>query len=415
MKITSGVPPGASARMYAPFATFFADASVSPSASPSPRSNTGMFWRVSAMPAGPLRRSRMVFQAQATSLASPGRTTVEVRDGAQRRELLDRLVRRAVLAEGDGVVRPDEDRRDVHERRQAERRALVVAEDQERAAERAGRAVQHDAVEDRGHGVLADAEVQHAAVRVAGPLVGRALGRHERRGALDGGVVRLGEVGGAAPQLGHDVGDRVDAPCRSRRGSRRPCPARRPGGRSRGRAARRESSRSSSCLRSGFASAQASKPFCHSACSSAPRSTALRVCSMTSSATSKVWSGSKPSTSLTARSSSAPRAEPWILPVFCFFGDGQPMIVLRMISDGLSVTGLGVLDGLVQLLHVLLVDAGLLPVDHLDVPVVGLVARLDVLGEGDVGVVLDRDLVAVVDRDQVAELLVAGERRRLAS
>ena len=42
--------------------------------SPSPRSNTGMFWRVSAMPAGPLRRSRIVFHAQAISLASPGRT-----------------------------------------------------------------------------------------------------------------------------------------------------------------------------------------------------------------------------------------------------------------------------------------------------------------------------------------------------
>ncbi len=56
-----------------------------------------------------------------------------------------------------------------------------------------------------------------------------------------------------------------------------------------------------------------------------------------------------------------------------------------------------------------LVDAGLLPVDDLDVPVVGLVARLDVLGEGDVGVVLDGDLVGVVDRDQVAELLVPGE------
>ena len=63
MKITSGVRRGASARTYAPFATFFADAKVSPSASPSPRSNTGTFCRVSAMPAGPLRRSRIVCQA----------------------------------------------------------------------------------------------------------------------------------------------------------------------------------------------------------------------------------------------------------------------------------------------------------------------------------------------------------------
>jgi hypothetical protein len=41
--------------------------------------------------------------------------------------------------------------------------------------------------------------------------------------------------------------------------------------------------------------------------------------------------------------------------------------------------------------------------------VVGLVALLHVLGERDVGVILDRDLVAVINRNEVAELLVAGE------
>ncbi len=47
----------------------------------------------------------------------------------------------------------------------------------------------------------------------------------------------------------------------------------------------------------------------------------------------------------------------------------------------------------------------------LDVPVVGVAARGDVLGERDVGAVLDRDLVRVVpDHDEVAELLVARER-----
>ena len=47
-------------------------------------------------------------------------------------------------------------------------------------------------------------------------------------------------------------------------------------------------------------------------------------------------------------------------------------------------------------------------------PAVGLVAREDVLAERDGGVVLDRDVVVVVEQDQVAELLVAGERGRLA-
>jgi hypothetical protein len=54
-------------------------------------------------------------------------------------------------------------------------------------------------------------------------------------------------------------------------------------------------------------------------------------------------------------------------------------------------------------------------VDPLDVPAVGLVALADVLGEGDVGVVLDRDPVVVVDQDQVAQPLGAGQRRGLAA
>ena len=66
-----------------------------------------------------------------------------------------------------------------------------------------------------------------------------------------------------------------------------------------------------------------------------------------------------------------------------------------------------------QFLHVLLVLPGAGPVDALDVPAVGFVALQDILGEGDVGVVLDRDVVLVVDHHEVAELLVPGERGRL--
>ena len=39
-----------------------------------------------------------------------------------------------------------------------------------------------------------------------------------------------------------------------------------------------------------------------------------------------------------AASSAAPRAEPWILPVFCLPGLGQPMIVFRMMIEGLDVS-----------------------------------------------------------------------------
>ncbi len=49
------------------------------------------------------------------------------------------------------------------------------------------------------------------------------------------------------------------------------------------------------------------------------------------------------------------------------------------------------------------------PVDGLHVPAVGLVAQGDVLGQGDVGVVLDGDPVGVVDQREVAELLHARD------
>ena len=57
----------------------------------------------------------------------------EPRHRAQRRELLDRLVGRAVLADADGVVRPHERDLGLHERGEAHRRARVVAEHEERA------------------------------------------------------------------------------------------------------------------------------------------------------------------------------------------------------------------------------------------------------------------------------------------
>jgi hypothetical protein len=53
------------------------------------------------------------------SLKSAGRTT-EGSASRAGRELLDRLMRRAVLAEADRVVRVDEDRRDLHQRAEAD-------------------------------------------------------------------------------------------------------------------------------------------------------------------------------------------------------------------------------------------------------------------------------------------------------
>src|SRR5690606_24593886 len=74
----------------------------------------------------------------------------------------------------------------------------------------------------------------------------------------------------------------------------------------------------------------------------------------------------------------------------------------RLVGDGAG----GVQGGpqRLEVLDVVLAVVG--PVDGLDVPAVGLVPLRDVLGEGDVGVALDRDPVVVVDDGEVAQLLV---------
>ncbi len=115
-----------------------------------------------------------------------------VGDHAQRDHVLDRLVRRAVLAEADRVVGEHVGHRQLHQRRQPHRRPQVVGEDEERRDERPHPAVQRDAVRGRGHRVLADAEVEVAAL--VGPRSDGGLAGEQRVG-------RGGEVARAAEQL----------------------------------------------------------------------------------------------------------------------------------------------------------------------------------------------------------------------
>ena len=112
-----------------------------------------------------------------------------------------------------------------------------------------------------------------------------------------------------------------------------------------------------------------------------------------------------------AATSSAPSAEPWALPVFWALGAGQAMIVRSTMKLGRSVTA--------SASRIAAYSAGTsssyvvppwVQSTCLHVPAVGLVALGDVLGERDVGVVLDRDPVVVVDQREVAELLGAGDR-----
>lgn len=98
--------------------------------------------------------------------------------------------------------------------------------------------------------------------------------------------------------------------------------------------------RSNSAARSGLAVRHAANDFSHSALASRPRSSASRVCAMTSSATSKVFSGSKPRTRLVAATSSSPSAEPCEASVFWACGAGQAMIERAAMNDGRPVSAL---------------------------------------------------------------------------
>ena len=160
---------------------------------------------------------------------------VQVRDQAQRRDVLDRLVGRAVFAQADRVVGEHEDRAQLHQRRHAQRVAAVVGEDQEGGAERDEAAVQGDAVHDRAH-----AEFAHAVVDVVARLAGTQRDRSPSSWSgwsRSGRPSRRGIPAAPAPapgsRSGWPCGWRWFPSCRRRQrspqpGSRRSWPAVRP-------------------------------------------------------------------------------------------------------------------------------------------------------------------------------------------
>ena len=112
---------------------------------------------------GPFFASSASCQHSAVSTASQGRKTSRFGNSAQRGEMLDRLVRRAVFAEADRVVRHHMDDALAHQRGEPDRRPAVIGEDQEGAGIRNDAAVQRHAVHGRGHAVLAHAVMDEAA------------------------------------------------------------------------------------------------------------------------------------------------------------------------------------------------------------------------------------------------------------
>ena len=81
--------------------------------------------------------------------------------------MLDRLVRRTVLANAERVVRPDIDHVQAHQRRKTHCRFHVVREDEERAARRNHTPVQRHAVGHAGHRQFRDSSLKEFAAEVA--------------------------------------------------------------------------------------------------------------------------------------------------------------------------------------------------------------------------------------------------------
>ena len=130
---------------------------------------------------------------------------------------------------------------------------------------------------------------------------------------------------------------------------------------------------------------------------------------ITSSATWKVLAGSKPSTSLVAATSSSPNAAPCALPVpwslRCRPADDRVQAdKARPIRYRPALQCLGQRSDI--FLVVMSITMG--PVHCLHMPAVRGVAGGGVLGERDLGVVLDGDPVAVVDEGELLSRCVAA-------
>src|SRR5262245_28368962 len=89
------------------------------------------------------------------------------RDGTQRYKLFHWLMSRTVLSITHGIVREHEESGQFHQGRKTDGRARVVAEDKERCAE-GTELGQRETVDNRGHGMLANAKMQVLPARAVG-------------------------------------------------------------------------------------------------------------------------------------------------------------------------------------------------------------------------------------------------------
>ena len=291
-------------------------------------------------------------------------------------ELLDRLVGRAVLAEPDRVVGVHPDDGQPRERREAHRRLRVVEEVEERRDVRP-QAGGGEAVRDGAHAVLADAEAQVATgvgtgLEVLPPFRAGVVGRREvgrtadhlrdLRDDLGDDLARGGPRGHgllvAAEGLDHELGDRR---VRKRADGRLPFRLLR----------RADVERLPVALQNGVRNeeelvrVEAQRP--------------LRLGLLLGAAGVGVGSG-RPGVDGAVADDRLHRDERR----------------LPLVGDALG-------DGGVDRIEIVPV------LDRERVPAEGRVARHPVLGEGELRVAVDRDVVVVVEEDEIVELEVPGE------
>ena len=124
-----------------------------------------------------------------------GAEHIGIRCGAGNGQMLNRLVRRAIFAQTDGIVGHHINRRHPHQRGQAHRATGVIGETHESAAIGAHTAMQHHTVHRRRHTVFADAVIDVAPATVINIECAHIAGF---------GVVRSGQIGRATHSFNHE-------------------------------------------------------------------------------------------------------------------------------------------------------------------------------------------------------------------
>ena len=327
----------------------------------------------------------------------------ETRNRAERCQVLDGLMGRAVLAVAHRVVREDEDRRQLHQRGEPDRRPRVVAEDEEGRAKRP-QLRQRQPVHDRAHRVLADAEVQIPAAGAGGLEISGACEGQRR-------LVRRTEVGRATQEPRDVLREDVQNLARG-------LPARQP-------------------LRVGREHREVTVPALRQLTSLHPidlrrqirvlgsvRGEELRPCAMRFGAAlpdagSEVLADTvrDEERRVLGPAVDALREADFLVTERLAVGGGGALSVGRAVADAAVEDdergpALGLLKDPERVLDAIDV-VGVADAQH--VPPVGQEAGRDVLGERQVGAPLDGDVVVVEDPTEVIQAQVAGERCRLGA